>query len=433
MAANCLSHLKENLMDKLIIEGGTQLQGEIWISGSKNAALPILFATLLTENKVTVANLPHLQDITTTIALLGALGVKISVDDGMQISIEAGTLSSLIAPYDLVKTMRASILVLGPLLAKHGEANVSFPGGCAIGSRPVDLHLKGLEAMGAEIEVDQGYIKARSNGRLKGAHILMDTVSVGATENLMMAAALAEGTTVIENAAREPEIVDLAQCMNTWGAKVEGYGTDTLTIHGVERMAGGEYTVMPDRIETGTFLAAAAATCGKVRVTKADPASLEAVLLKLKETGAVITQGEDWIELDMRGKRPKAVNIKTAPHPGFPTDMQAQLSVVNAVAEGSGRITETIFENRHMQVQELNRMGANIAVEGNTAVVSGVEGLTGAPVIASDLRASAALVIAGMVASGETAVDHIYHIDRGYECIEEKLSQLGARIRRVPS
>ena len=433
MAANCLSHLKEDLMDKLIIEGGTQLQGEIWISGSKNAALPILFATLLAKNKVTVANLPHLQDITTTIALLGALGVKVSIDDGMQISIEAGTLSSVTAPYDLVKTMRASILVLGPLLAKHGEANVSFPGGCAIGSRPVDLHLKGLEAMGAEIEVEQGYIKARSNGRLKGAHILMDIVSVGATENLMMAAALAEGTTVIENAAREPEIVDLAQCMNAWGAKVEGYGTDTLTIHGVKSMAGGEYAVMPDRIETGTFLAAAAATCGKVKVTKADPASLEAVLLKLKETGAVITQGEDWIQLDMQGKRPKAVNIKTAPHPGFPTDMQAQLSVVNAVAEGSGRITETIFENRHMQVQELNRMGANIVVEGNTAVVSGVDGLTGAPVIASDLRASAALVIAGMVASGETAVDHIYHIDRGYECIEEKLSQLGARIRRVPS
>ena len=433
MAANCLSQLKEPLMDKLIIEGGTQLQGEIWISGSKNAALPILFATLLTENKVTVANLPHLQDITTTIALLGALGVKISIDDGMQISIEAGTLNAVTAPYDLVKTMRASILVLGPLLAKHGEANVSFPGGCAIGSRPVDLHLKGLEALGAEIEVDQGYIKARSNGRLKGAHILMDIVSVGATENLMMAAALAEGTTIIENAAREPEIVDLAQCMNAWGAKVEGYGTDTLTIHGVKSMAGGEYAVMPDRIETGTFLAAAAATCGKVKVTKADPASLEAVLLKLKETGAVITQGEDWIQLDMQGKRPKAVNIKTAPHPGFPTDMQAQLSVVNAVAEGSGRITETIFENRHMQVQELNRMGANIVVEGNTAVVSGVEGLTGAPVIASDLRASAALVIAGMVASGETAVDHIYHIDRGYECIEEKLSQLGARIRRVPS
>ena len=433
MAANCLSQLKEPLMDKLIIKGGTQLQGEIWISGSKNAALPILFATLLTENKVTVANLPHLQDITTTIALLGALGVKVSIDDGMQISIEAGTLSSVTAPSDLVNTMRASILVLGPLLAKYGEANVSFPGGCAIGSRPVDLHLKGLEAMGAEIEVDQGYIKARSNGRLKGAHIEMDIVSVGATENLMMAAALAEGTTVIENAAREPEIVDLARCMNAWGAKVEGYGTDTLTIHGVKSMGGGEYTVMPDRIETGTFLAAAAATSGKVKVTKADPASLEAVLLKLKETGAVITQGEDWIQLDMQGKRPKAVNIKTAPHPGFPTDMQAQLSVVTAVAEGSGRITETIFENRHMQVQELNRMGANIVVEGNTAVVSGVEGLTGAPVIASDLRSSAALVIAGMVASGETAVYHIYHIDRGYECIEEKLSQLGARIRRVPS
>lgn len=420
-------------MDKLIIEGGSQLQGEIWISGSKNAALPILFATLLTENKVTVANLPHLQDITTTIALLGALGVTISIDEGMQISVEASTLNAVTAPYDLVKTMRASILVLGPLLAKHGEANVSFPGGCAIGSRPVDLHLKGLEAMGAHIEVEQGYIKARSNGRLKGAHILMDTVSVGATENLMMAAGLAEGTTVIENAAREPEIVDLAKCMNAWGAKIEGYGSNTLTIHGVETMGGGEYSVMPDRIETGTFLAAAAATSGQVKVTKADPASLEAVLLKLKETGAVISQGEDWIELDMQGKRPKAVNIKTAPYPGFPTDMQAQLSVVNAVAEGSGRITETIFENRHMQVQELNRMGANIVVEGNTAVVSGVEGLTGAPVIASDLRASAALVIAGMVASGETAVDRIYHIDRGYECIEEKLRQLGARIRRVPT
>ena len=433
MAGKCLSYLRECVMDKLIIEGGTQLHGEIWISGSKNAALPILFATLLTKNKVTVANLPHLQDITTTIALLGALGVTISIDDSMQISIEADTLNSVTAPYDLVKTMRASILVLGPLLARHGEGNVSFPGGCAIGSRPVDLHLKGLEAMGAEIEVDQGYIKARTHGRLKGAHILMDTVSVGATENLMMAAALAEGTTVIENAAREPEIVDLAKCMNAWGAKVEGYGSNTLTIHGVESMGGGKYTVMPDRIETGTFLAAAAATSGRVKVTKADPASLEAVLLKLKETGAVISQGKDWIELDMQGKRPKAVNIKTAPYPGFPTDMQAQLSVVNAVAEGSGRITETIFENRHMQVQELNRMGANIAVEGNTAVVSGVEGLTGAPVIASDLRASAALVIAGMVASGETTVDHIYHIDRGYECIEEKLSQLGARIRRVPT
>ena len=420
-------------MDKLVIQGGTRLDGEIWISGSKNAALPILFATLLTDEKVSLSNLPHLQDITTTIALLGALGVTISIDDSMQITVESGSLDAVTAPYDLVKTMRASILVLGPLLAKYGEANVSFPGGCAIGSRPVDLHLKGLEAMGAEIEVDQGYIKARSKGRLKGANILMDMVSVGATENLMMAAALAEGTTVIHNAAREPEIVDLAQCMNALGAKVEGYGTNTLTIYGVEQMTGGEYSIMPDRIETGTFLAAAAATRGRIKATKADPESLEAVLLKLKETGAEITQGDDWIELDMKGQRPKAINLKTAPYPGFPTDMQAQLSVVNAVAEGTGRITETIFENRHMQVQELNRMGANIAVEGNTAVVTGVEQLNGAPVMASDLRASAALVIAGMVASGETAVDRIYHIDRGYECIEEKLRQVGARIRRVPS
>lgn len=420
-------------MDKLVIQGDTRLDGEIWISGSKNAALPILFATLLTDEKVTLCNLPHLQDITTTIALLGALGVTISVDDSMQITVESGSLSAVTAPYDLVKTMRASILVLGPLLAKHGEANVSFPGGCAIGSRPVDLHLKGLEAMGAEIEVDQGYIKARSKGRLKSANILMDMVSVGATENLMMAAALAEGTTVIQNAAREPEIVDLAQCMNALGASVEGYGTDTLIIHGVEKMTGGEYSIMPDRIETGTFLAAAAATRGRIKVTKADPASLEAVLLKLKETGAEITQGDDWIQLDMKGERPKAINLKTSPYPGFPTDMQAQLSVVNAVAKGAGRITETIFENRHMQVQELNRMGANIAVEGNTAVVTGVEQLNGAPVMASDLRASAALVIAGMVASGETTVDRIYHIDRGYECIEEKLRQVGARIRRVSS
>ena len=420
-------------MDKLVIQGDTRLDGEIWISGSKNAALPILFATLLTDEKVTLCNLPHLQDITTTIALLGALGVTISIDDSMQITVESGSLNAVTAPYDLVKTMRASILVLGPLLAKHGEANVSFPGGCAIGSRPVDLHLKGLEAMGAEIEVDQGYIKARSKGRLKGANILMDMVSVGATENLMMAAALAEGTTVIQNAAREPEIVDLAQCMNALGASVEGYGTDTLIIHGVEKMTGGEYSIMPDRIETGTFLAAAAATRGRIKVTKADPASLEAVLLKLKETGAEITQGDDWIQLDMKGERPKAINLKTSPYPGFPTDMQAQLSVVNAVAKGAGRITETIFENRHMQVQELNRMGANIAVEGNTAVVTGVEQLNGAPVMASDLRASAALVIAGMVASGETTVDRIYHIDRGYECIEEKLRQVGARIRRVSS
>ena len=419
-------------MDKLIIQGGAVLRGEVWISGSKNAALPILSAALLSEGIVTIANLPHLQDVTTTIELLGALGVTVSIDEKMRLEVDTSTLNSLTAPYELVKTMRASILVLGPMLARYGEANVSFPGGCAIGSRPVDLHLRGLEAMGATIEVDEGYIRARSDGRLKGAHILMDMVSVGATENLMMAAVLAEGTTVIDNAAREPEIVDLAACMNAWGADVQGAGSNTLTINGVEKLAGGFYKVMPDRIETGTYLAAAAATGGKVKTTQTDPATLEAVLLKLEETGAVITQGEDWIELDMQGKRPKAINLKTAPYPAFPTDMQAQLTAVNAVAEGTGMITETIFENRLMQVQELNRMGASIIVEGNTAIVTGVERLKSAPVMASDLRASAALVIAAMVAEGETIVDRIYHIDRGYECIEEKLQQLGCKIKRVP-
>ncbi|MDA9096145.1 UDP-N-acetylglucosamine 1-carboxyvinyltransferase [Porticoccaceae bacterium] len=419
-------------MDKLIIQGGAVLRGEVWISGSKNAALPILSASLLSEGLVTIANLPHLQDVTTTIELLGTLGITVSIDEKMRLEVDTSTLNSLTAPYDLVKTMRASILVLGPMLTRYGEANVSFPGGCAIGSRPVDLHLRGLEAMGATIEIDEGYIKARSDGRLKGAHIFMDVVSVGATENLMMAAALAEGTTVLENAAREPEIVDLANCMNAWGADVQGAGTNTMTIKGVERMNGGYFKVMPDRIETGTYLAAAAATGGKVRTTKTDPSALGAVLLKLAETGAVITQGDDWIELDMQGKRPKAINLKTAPYPAFPTDMQAQLTAVNAIAEGTGTITETIFENRLMQVQELNRMGASIVVEGNTAIVTGVETLKGAPVMASDLRASAALVIAGLVAEGETVVDRIYHIDRGYECIEEKLQQLGAKIKRVP-
>ena len=420
-------------MDKLIIQGGVVLRGEVWISGSKNAALPILSAALLSEGTVTIANLPHLQDVTTTIELLGALGVTVSVDEKMRLEVDTSTLNSLTAPYELVKTMRASILVLGPMLARYGEANVSFPGGCAIGSRPVDLHLRGLEAMGASIQVDDGYIRARCEGRLKGAHILMDMVSVGATENLMMAAALAEGTTVIENAAREPEIVDLADCMNAWGADVQGAGSNALTINGVEKLQGGYYKVMPDRIETGTYLAAAAATGGKVKCTQTDPSALEAVLLKLEETGALISQGNDWIELDMQGKRPKAINLKTAPYPAFPTDMQAQLTAVNTVAEGTGMITETIFENRLMQVQELNRMGASIIVEGNTAIVTGVEKLKSAPVMASDLRASAALVIAGMVAEGETIVDRIYHIDRGYECIEEKLQQLGCKIKRVPS
>ena len=419
-------------MDKLIIQGGAVLRGDVWISGSKNAALPILSAALLSEGLVTIANLPHLQDVTTTIELLGTLGVTVSLDEKRRLEVNTSTLKSLTAPYELVKTMRASILVLGPMLARYGEANVSFPGGCAIGSRPVDLHLRGLEAMGATIEIEDGYIKARSDGRLKGAHILMDVVSVGATENIMMAAALAQGTTVIENAAREPEIIDLAECMNTWGADVQGVGSNTITINGVDKMHGGYYKVMPDRIETGTYLAAAAATGGKVRTTQTDPSTMGAVLLKLEETGAIITQGDDWIELDMRGKRPKAISLTTAPYPAFPTDMQAQLTAVNAVADGVGTITETIFENRLMQVQELNRMGANIVVQGNTAVVTGVDKLKGAPVMASDLRASAALVIAGLVAEGETAVDRIYHIDRGYECIEEKLQLLGGKIKRVP-
>jgi UDP-N-acetylglucosamine 1-carboxyvinyltransferase len=420
-------------MDKLIIQGAGPLRGEVLISGSKNAALPILSGALLCDGLVTISNLPHLQDVTTTIELLGTLGVSLSINEKMSLEVDNSTLNSTTAPYDLVKTMRASILVLGPLLARYGEANVSFPGGCAIGSRPVDLHLRGFEAMGAKIEVDKGYIKATCDGRLKGARILMDLVSVGATENLMMAAVLAEGTTTIENAAREPEIVDLANCLNTWGAKILGAGTSTVVIEGVDKLSGGTFRVMPDRIETGTYLAAAAATGGKVKVKQTDPSTLEAVLLKLEETGAIITVGDDWIELDMQGRRPKAVSLKTAPYPAFPTDMQAQLTAVNAVAEGSGVITETIFENRLMQVQELNRMGAKIVVEGNSAIVSGVEKLTGAQVMASDLRASAALVIAGMVAEGETIVDRIYHIDRGYERIEEKLRQLGAKIRRVPN
>lgn len=420
-------------MDKLIIQGAGPLRGEVLISGSKNAALPILSGSLLCDGLVTISNLPHLQDVTTTIELLGTLGVSLSINEKMCLEVDNSTLNSTTAPYDLVKTMRASILVLGPLLARYGEANVSFPGGCAIGSRPVDLHLRGFEAMGAKIEVDKGYIKATCDGRLKGARILMDLVSVGATENLMMAAVLAEGTTTIENAAREPEIVDLANCLNTWGAKILGAGTSTVVIEGVDKLSGGTFRVMPDRIETGTYLAAAAATGGKVKVKQTDPSTLEAVLLKLEETGAKITVGDDWIELDMQGRRPKAISLKTAPYPAFPTDMQAQLTAVNAVAEGSGVITETIFENRLMQVQELNRMGAKIVVEGNSAIVSGVEKLTGAQVMASDLRASAALVIAGMVAEGETIVDRIYHIDRGYERIEEKLRQLGAKIRRVPN
>jgi UDP-N-acetylglucosamine 1-carboxyvinyltransferase len=393
--------------------------------------LPILVASLLCENLATINNVPHLQDVTTTIELLGTLGVDLSINENMGVEINSSMVNSVTAPYDLVKTMRASILVLGPLLSRYGEANVSFPGGCAIGSRPVDLHLRGLEAMGAKIDIDAGYIKACCKGRLRGASILLELVSVGATENLMMAATLAEGTTIIENAAREPEIVDLANCLKSWGADISGAGTSTVVIHGVTALLGGAYDVMPDRIETGTFLAAAAATRGKIKVKKTDPLLLEAVLKKLQDAGARISLGDDWIELDMEGKRPKAVSLKTAPYPAFPTDMQAQLTVVNSVAEGSGVITETIFENRLMQVQELNRMGAKILIEGNSAIVTGVETLKSAQVMASDLRASAALVIAGMAADGKTVIDRIYHIDRGYECIEEKLRQLGAQIRRI--
>ena len=419
-------------MDKLLISGGGPLSGAIRISGAKNSALPILAATLLVDGPVTVSNVPHLHDITTMIELMGCLGVSVIIDEKLQVEVDSSTVHSFTAPYELVKTMRASILVLGPMLARYGEAKVSFPGGCAIGSRPVDLHLNGLRHMGADIDLDGGYINASVKGRLKGAHIFMDTVSVGATENIIMAAALADGQTIIENAAREPEVVDLANCINAWGGDVQGAGTDTVTINGVERLKGGSYRIMPDRIETGTYLAAAAATRGKVKLKDTDPHILESVLLKLEEAGAKITTGDDWIELDMEGRRPKAVSLKTAPYPAFPTDMQAQLTTVNAVAEGVGRITETIFENRLIQTHELNRMGATIDLEGNTAIVEGVERLKGAPVMASDLRASASLVIAGLVADGETVVDRIYHIDRGYECIEEKLQQLGANIRRVP-
>lgn len=418
-------------MDKLLITGGSPLSGDVRISGSKNAALPILAATLLSEEPVRLSNIPHLNDITTMIELLGCLGVEVVLDERMHVEVSAADISSLTAPYDLVKTMRASILVLGPLVARFGEAHVSFPGGCAIGSRPVDLHVHGLELMGAQIDIDGGYIRARAPEGLKGAHIFLDVVTVGGTENLMMAAALADGTTIIENAAREPEIVDLAKFINSLGGNVKGAGTDTLVIQGVKKLGGGKYRVMPDRIETGTYLAAAAATRGCVTARDTDPHALEAVLLKLEETGAQITSGDDWITLDMQGKRPKAVSLRTAPYPAFPTDMQAQLMAVNAVSEGVGRVTETIFENRLLQVPELNRMGAKISLEGHTAIVTGVEKLNGAPVMASDLRASASLVIAALVARGETTVDRIYHIDRGYERIEEKLRQLGANIKRV--
>lgn len=418
-------------MDKLIITGGTCLNGEIRISGAKNAALPILAASLLADEVVTICNVPHLHDITTTMELLGRMGVDLTIGEKMEIEVDPTTIKEFFAPYELVKTMRASILVLGPLVAKYGKAEVSLPGGCAIGSRPVNLHIHGLEAMGADITVENGYIKARAD-RLKGANLVLDLVTVTGTENLMMAATLADGITVIENAAREPEVVDLANCLNSMGAKISGAGTDTVTIEGVPSLHGTTYHVLPDRIETGTYLVAAAITGGRIKVKDAEPRHLDAVLVKLREAGAEIENGENWISLDMKGKRPRGVNLTTAPYPAFPTDMQAQFSALNAVAEGASTITETVFENRFMHIQELDRMGAEIKLQGNTAIINGVQRLTAAPVMATDLRASASLVLAGLVADGETVVERIYHIDRGYQLIEEKLQQLGANIRRVP-
>ncbi len=418
-------------MERLLIRGGRPLAGDIRISGAKNAALPIMAATLLADGPSVIGNIPDLHDITTTMELLGRMGVRLTVDERMRVEIDPSFIENCHAPYELVKTMRASILVLGPLLARYGEAEVSLPGGCAIGTRPVNLHVQGLEAMGAEIAVDGGYIRARCQ-RLKGARLVMDLVTVTGTENLMMAATLAEGRTVIENAAREPEVVDLANCLNAMGAQVSGAGTDTIVIDGVERLQGAHYNVLPDRIETGTFLVAAAMTGGRVHLRNTAPYLLDAVIAKLRESGAEIRVGDDWIHLDMQGRRPRAVTVRTAPYPAFPTDMQAQVCALNAVAEGVGMVTETVFENRFMHVQEIQRMGADIRLEGHTAISHGIERLTGAPVMATDLRASASLVLAGLVSEGDTLVDRIYHIDRGYECIEEKLAQLGADIRRMP-
>jgi UDP-N-acetylglucosamine 1-carboxyvinyltransferase len=418
-------------VDKLLIAGGQRLEGTIAISGAKNAALPILAGTLLATEPVTVRNVPHLKDVATTITLLQSMGAQATFDEKLNVEVDSSAVTERRAPYELVKTMRASILVLGPLVARFGEADVSLPGGCAIGTRPVNLHVQGLEAMGASVSVENGFIRARAK-RLQGAHIVFDTVTVTGTENLMMAAALAKGETVLENAAREPEVGDVANFLNELGAKVSGAGTSVIRIEGVEELGGADYEVMPDRIETGTYLVAAAMTGGKVRLKRVAPGTLEAVIAKLQEAGAAIEIGSDWIELDMQGRRPKAVDIRTSPYPGFPTDMQAQFCALNAIAEGVGTVTETIFENRFQHILELQRMGADIQIEGNMAVCRGIDRLAAAPVMATDLRASAGLVLAGLAASGETLVDRIYHIDRGYERIEEKLHQLGAAIKRVP-
>ena len=416
-------------MDKLIIEGGRRLSGEVAVSGAKNAALPILAATLLTEAPVTVRNVPHLRDVTTTLSLLQTMGAEVTLDDKNDVEISAETVNRREAPYELVKTMRASILVLGPLLARFGEARVSLPGGCAIGARPVNLHVAGLEAMGARVAIENGFINARAD-RLQAAHIVFDTVTVTGTENLLMAATLADGETVLENAAREPEVTDLARFLTTLGARIEGAGSSTIRVNGVKSLGGATHTILPDRIETGTYLIAAAMTGGHVRLSQAAPDTLEAVLIKLQEAGAALAVGDDWIEIDMQGQKPRSVDLRTAPYPAFPTDMQAQFCALNAVADGVGTITETIFENRFQHVLELQRMGASIQLEGNTAIITGVERLTAAPVMATDLRASASLVLAGLAAAGETLVDRVYHVDRGYERIEEKLGQLGASIRR---
>jgi UDP-N-acetylglucosamine 1-carboxyvinyltransferase len=417
-------------VDKLQIRGGVALDGEVRISGAKNATLPILAGALLADGPVTIGNVPHLQDVTTMIELLGRMGASVTVDERMRIEVDPRTTRETFAPYELVKTMRAAILVLGPLVARYGSADVSLPGGCAIGARPVNIHVAGLQAMGAEVHIENGYINARA-GRLRGARIVLETVTVTGTENLMMAAVLAEGRTILENAAREPEIVDLALFLNAMGARVSGQGTDTIVIDGVASLHGASYEVLPDRIEAGTYLVAGAITGGRVRARGACAEHLDAVLAKLEEAGATVTRGENFIEVDMRGRRPRAVDIRTAPHPGFPTDMQAQFAALNTVAEGVGTIVETIFENRFMHMLEMRRMGAEIRLEGNTAIIKGVPRLTAAPVMATDLRASASLVLAGLVADGTTEIERIYHIDRGYECIEEKLQGLGAQIRRI--
>ena len=420
-------------MDKLAITGGTRLEGEVRISGAKNSALPLLAATILASTPVTLNNVPDLHDIKTMMRILSHMGMTITKGENGQVVIDANTLTQAVAPYELVKTMRASIFVLGSLVTRFKEAYVSLPGGCAIGSRPVDQHLKALEALGAVVTVEKGYVHAKVDGRLRGGRILFDVVTVGGTENAMMAATLAEGTTIIENAAREPEVVDLANMLKKMGANIEGAGTDRIVIEGVEALTGCEYSVCPDRIETGSYLAAAVVTGGRIRATHTDPKLLDAVLLKFLEMGALVSTGEDWIEIDMQGKRPRAVSFRTSPHPAFPTDMQAQFMAINAISDGTSTVNETIFENRFMHVPELNRMGANIEVDGHTAVVRGVGKLDGAPVMATDLRASMSLVLAALAAEGDTVIDRIYHIDRGYERVEEKLSLLGAKIRRISS